>query len=108
MDKQVLSKIVTVDSLPRCNARTYFKLIVEDPSTTKVVVAAAMIDKGTWSAFVGWPGIGRLKLIHQSIPIMQWSCSVIRTTDEVLATGDKLSKEAAVALFPEWKGMRYK
>ena len=106
-------KTINVIDLPDCIHKSRYTNIVQDAKQSKVVAIAALNETdGTWEAYIGWPDVRDLK-VKAELPELDdfdwlWFCENIRDAEQVKMLGDKLSKDVAEILFPDWKSKPYK
>jgi hypothetical protein len=99
---------IPISLLPECYYKEMLAGMVEDPNKATVYVVARMGVIGDWSAYIGWPELKYIKGVRQTYRETEYYCTSVRTPKQVAAYGDKLDRQTAEQLFPEWKDRRYR
>lgn len=73
-------------------------------SDVRVWVVAEEGSIGDWAAYIGWPQFNEIRPECRSPEVMYYTTSH-RLPEDVMALGDKLSREEAVALFPDFNDL---
>lgn len=95
------SKQIIVSDLPECYHKELLVGMVVNPTKTKVNVVAVMGYIGDWSAYIGFPDNIEDIIPEKRVPSMQYYVREVSSVEDVVRSGDKLSKEAAEILFPD-------
>jgi len=102
-------RTISISQLPDCQHKVRLENIVMNSKEAKIVVIAFLNFDNTWQAYAGYPDIRDLKPIIQDYSFdVAWFCENIRDREQVLMMGDKLPKDAACILFPDWNEKTYK
>lgn len=101
-------KTISVSQLPDSRHKARLQSLVMDADQSSVVVVALSNQDMTWQAYIGYPDIRDLKPIVKDYTDVSWCCENIRDRVQVMMMGDKLDRETAVQLFPEWSNKVYK
>ena len=99
---------IAIADLPDCYFKEILSGMVIDTSKATVFVVARAGVIGDWASYIGWPDIEQLQSYHKNRTDIQYYCLTLRTPSQVEACGDKLSKQTADELFPEWSYRRYR
>ena len=99
---------IAIAELPDCYAKEVFSTYVTDPNKATVIVVAKAGMISDWAAYIGWPDKSHIKDGFQSSMDVEYYTSTLRTPSQVQSYGDKLSKETADEIFPEWSYRRYR
>lgn len=101
-------KTISISQLPDSRHKTRLLNLVMNAEQSKVVVVALANSDNTWQAYIGYPDIRDLRPIVDDYTDVAWCCENIRDRTQVLMMGDKLDRETAIVLFPEWGNKVYK
>lgn len=90
----------------------YFKerltQLVSNPKTAMVTVVAKEGGSGKdWGAYIGWPAIRFMKP-DCITPGTIYYCEHISSIGDVMGEGDKLSKDEAMKIFPEFADLLWR
>lgn len=114
VNRQEDGKTISIDALPDCSFKTFLTLLVQDAKTAKICAVAFLNPNNKWDAYAGYPDIRDLKVkldIENLTPYskeeIDWRCENIRGHEEVLMLGEKLPKDIALILFPDWAVKEY-
>lgn len=122
MDKQIITigrymnnnirlteevKTIFVSDLPNCYYKERMTDMVKNPETTLIITVAKLGTILDWACYIGWPEISELKEEYQTSDNYYY-CSTLHSKNQVLAYGDKLEKETADQLFPNWSELKYR
>jgi len=99
---------VIISQLPECFFKEVLSSMVVDADKSNVVVVARLGVIGDWAAYIGYPAFDNLSEWHKNRENIQYYCNTLRTPSQVSAYGDKLDREVAEQLFPEWSYRRYR
>ena len=107
---QEQGKTISINMLPDCSHKKLLIDLVTDQAAKICVAACINSTDRTWQAYAGYPDVRDLKPVpptdyHFDI---QWCCENVRDRANVLFMGEKLNKETAEILFPDWKDKTYK
>lgn len=99
---------ITVANLPDCYFKEILTSMVTDvnKATVNVVAKKGVIED--WAAYIGYPSYDFIKPELRGSIEINYYCSTLRTVTQVLAYGDKLDKQIAEIIFPEWRDKRYR
>ncbi len=100
-------KELAIDDLPDCYAKEMLQNMVIDSGSATINVVASIGVIGDWSAYIGFPSYGSLKEEKKN-ESMFYYCTQVRFPEGVASNGDKLSKETAIKLFPQFKDLKYR
>lgn len=105
-------KTISVIDLPECHHKDILVPLVFDPKSAKICVIAVKQNDGKWQAYAGYPDVLEIKTNAQSfgdavLYDWKWLCENIHDAEQTKMMGEKLPKEAAVILFPDWDKDQY-
>lgn len=106
--KKVEYKLIKIKELPDCYSKELLLKMVENPNVADVYVVAKPGHINDWACYIGFPAFEQLNSEYKFRGEMTYYCYNVRNWDEVMANGDKLSKETAEILFPEFKHLQYR
>lgn len=101
-------KEIPISQLPECFFKERLSNMVIDPDKASVIVVARLGVIGDWASYIGYPSYDELSDWHKNRETIQYYCNTLRTPSQVSAYGDKLSKDIAEQLFPEWAYRSYR
>ena len=102
-------KTISIDKLPDCQHKARLSNMVTNSAEAKICVVAILNKDGTWQAYAGYPDVRDLKPIMQDYTFdIPWFCEFIRDRQQVIMMGEKLDKDTACILFPEWDESKHK
>ena len=101
-------KEILIKDLPDSYEKEQLSSFCTDPQTSHVHVIAKEGFIGDWACYIGWPNLEHLKKELMADLNRVWYAENQHEPSGVLAHGDKISKEMACAIFPEWKDKSYR
>lgn len=99
---------ITISQLPDCYFKEVLSNMVIDPNKASVFVVAKAGMIGDWASYIGYPDIEQMQDYHKNRTDIQYYCLTLRTPSQVVKLGDKLDREIAEQLFPEWSYRSYR
>jgi hypothetical protein len=112
--RQEEGKTISIDQLPECTFKELLTSIVQDTSQAKICVIAYLEKDDSWNAYAGYPDVRDLvpamkieSITPYSKDEIGWRCENIRDCVAVLIMGEKLDKDTALLLFPDWSIRTY-
>ena len=109
-EKEEDSKIISANDLPNSLHKSRMAMFVSDMKSTKLCVIAFRRHSTAWEAFVGYPDIRDLKATYKDNDLWEtyeWCCENVHDVHQVTIMGEKLSREDALVLFPDWSVLTY-
>lgn len=104
-------KTITASQLPQQSIHMMrMKKYINDLDSVKLCVIAIKKHDKAWEAFVGYPDIRDLKANYKDEmywETYEWCCENVRNVEQVKMMGEKLSKQDAMILFPDWAVLSY-
>lgn len=106
-------KTINVSDLPECVHKSLLMKIVNDPKLAKICAVAFLNPDRHWEAFAGYPDVRDLKAV---LPLdtknwhphdIMWLCENVNDVMSVTMMGQKIPKDAAIKLFPDWSIVTY-
>lgn len=99
---------IKISELPDCYQKEQLEKLTIEPKIATVFVVAKEGSAGDWACYIGFPDYDNLKPEFKQKPEYIYYCNYVREPDSVASNGDKLSKEIAIQLFPEFKEKVYR
>ena len=108
MDKEFTMKRIFINNLPDCYSKKQLIKLVKDPFITTVNVIAKQGSIDDWACYIGFPNDIELLKTEYHTPEYLYYCNNVYEADGVLSNGDKLPKDIALQLFPEFSRLSYR
>ena len=110
VNREEEGRTITASQLPiSLHISRMMKYVTNLNDVKLCIIAIKKLDKA-WEAFVSYPDIRDLKANYKDEAYWEtyeWCCENIRNVEQVRMMGEKLSKDHASILFPDWAILSY-
>lgn len=110
VNRQEQGKTISASELPYSLHVIRMEDYVTKLSDVKLCVIAVKRLETAWEAFVGYPSIRDLRADYKKNELWEtyeWCCENVHDVQQVKMMGEKLSKDHALILFPDWAMFTY-
>ena len=106
--KRKMAKVIKLNDLPEDMTRKPdFQRLVRDDANPLLIFVAKEGRVDDWAAYSSFPPLYSLKPAYNT-PASQMSARRTNTPEKVERVGDKLCKEDALLIFPEFADLEYR
>lgn len=98
MAKILDKKTIPISSLPDGQIKAILESYVTNPSSSQVNVVLTL-EMGQYVAYIGYPDAKELREERKNSSDALYNCQKIRTFDQVVRLGDRLSDDERITVF---------